>query len=184
MNTPPQKPNKSDRKVLIDRTDAKVRMVGEKGSDTNQLRYELYKHSFERMQEGLMEKRYFEVVFLADSIISDRLNSVVQHIRRNEQTDYPAQSVGGMVEIFYREAKQSNTTIPKSLRQLIQQINSEWVPKRNFVGHSMVLVTNQFKSMGIEERLEMVRVCAEEGYHYSRKITDEVKPIIRDITND
>lgn len=173
-----------DTKVPIDRTHNKVRIVGEKGSETNQLRYELYKHSFERMKIGLSEKRYFEVVFLSDSIICDRLNSVVQHLRRNEETDYPHQNVGSMVEIFYTEANQSDLIVPKSLRKLIHSINTEWVPKRNFVGHSMVLVTNQNQKMGVSERLEMVRVCAEEGYHYSRQIVSEIKPLIRDITGE
>ena len=173
-----------DTRTPLHRSHKKVRIVGQKGSETNQLRGELYRHSFERMKIGLDEKRYFEVVFLSDSIITDRLNSVVQHIRKSEEFDFPHQSVGSMIELFNKETKRSETTIPKDLHKLIQQINREWVPKRNFVGHSMVLITNEYKGMGVEERLEMVRVCAEDGYHYSRKITDGVKPIIKDITDD
>ncbi len=167
------------RKRPIDRTEKNVRVIGERGSETNELRGQLLKVGFERIKEGLSKENYFEVAMLSDSIITDRLNAVVQFIRRDEDTDFQHQSVGAMMEILYAQLKEYQVNLDPDLKKLIHHINEKWVTKRNFVAHSFVLVTNKSKDMSVEDRLNLVKECAVEGAVYSRQITDMVDKFLR-----
>ena len=44
----------------------------------------VYKEGFERIDRGLKEERYFEVVCICDSIINDRLTSLIQTLKNDE----------------------------------------------------------------------------------------------------
>lgn len=167
------------RQKLVDRGFKHVRVIGEQGSETNELRHQLYKLGFERIKTGLQEERYFEVVMLSDSIITDRLNAVVQFTRRDEETDFPHQSVGSMLAILQIQVKENLLELSSDLISLIKKIDGEWVEKRNFVAHSFVLVTNKSKDKSVEDRLNLVKECAVEGAVYSRQITDMVDKFLR-----
>ena len=52
-----------DRKVLKD--EPKVRLVGEKGSEQNKLRAELYRYAHERLEEASEQGMLFEVIATA-----------------------------------------------------------------------------------------------------------------------
>ena len=53
--------------MKVDISIGKVRIRGEKGSAHNQLRYELYTEAFNRIEKGLQNGRYFEVIALDKS---------------------------------------------------------------------------------------------------------------------
>ena len=77
-----------------------------------------------RIDLGLKSGNYFEVISLADSIITDRLNSLVQHIRQSEDDDFPHQSVGGMVLILMKEIKEREFPLPNEIKTIVNQMNN------------------------------------------------------------
>ena len=164
-----------------DPTSKKVRALGEKGSVQNQLRYELYTEAFDRIKRGNEQGNYFEVVSLVDSIITDRLNSLIQHIRKDEDDDYEHQSIGSMVQIFFSEIKERNFNIDPDYKKLINDIWHTWVQDRNFVAHSFVVVTNANKTKNKEDRLEILKRCAISGEKYAKEVTRRTDKIIREI---
>ena len=173
------KPTTSNRDKLVNADNPKVRIKGERGSHQNSLRFELYSEGFRRIDQGLKDGNFFEVISLADSIITDRLNSLVQHVRQSEDDDFPHQSVGGMVLILMKEIKERNFPLPKDIKAIINKMNQEWVPKRNFCVHSFVVVTHSNKELSLQDRLEHLQECAMEGAELSRLITNKIDGFIK-----
>ena len=169
----------SNRDKLVNADNPKVRIKGERGSNQNNLRFELYSEGFRRIDLGLKSGNYFEVISLADSIITDRLNSLVQHIRQSENDDFPHQSVGGMVLILMKEIKEREFPLPNEIKTIVNQMNNNWVPKRNFCVHSFVVVTHSNKEKSLQDRLELLKECAVEGAELSRLITNKIDGFIK-----
>lgn len=165
---------------MKDKNAKKVRALGEKGSIQNILRYELYMKAFDRIKRGNQQGNYFEVIALVDSVITDRLNSLVQHIRKDENDDYEHQSVGGMIAILNSEIKKQKFDIEPEFKKLIHELN-DWVSDRNFVAHSFVVVTNANKTIDKEERLEIVKRCAIAGEQHAINVRTRTDKIIRDM---
>jgi len=63
---------------LVDLDHPKVRVSGEAGSPQNTLRGSLYTEALSRIKSGLKDNRYFEVVSLCDTIITDRFEALSQ----------------------------------------------------------------------------------------------------------
>lgn len=158
-----------------------VRMEGEEGSPQNQLRYELYSEGFRRIKEGVEEGRYFEVCCICDSIINDRLTSLIQTIKRDEGIEFTYQSVGMVIRTFFKICKEDNIYIPKDLKRVMIDIEQIWLPKRNFVSHSFVGVTPSNVEMGLEDRLKVVKECGELGSQYCNELKSETDKFIREI---
>jgi DNA-binding ferritin-like protein (Dps family) len=169
----------SNREKLVDHNNPKVRIKGQRGSHQNSLRFELYTEGFRRIDRGLSDGNYFEVISLADSIITDRLNSLVQHVRHGEETDFPHQSVGGMVQILMKEVKERKFPLPKDIKTIINKTNDNWVPKRNFCVHSFVVVTHSNQDKSLQDRLGLLEQCAVEGADLSRLITNKIDNFIK-----
>lgn len=158
-----------------------IRIEGEEGSPQSKLRYELYKEGFERIDRGLKEERYFEVVCICDSIINDRLTSLIQTMKNNEGIDFSYQSVGSIIRTLFKVVKESKFDLDKDFKQLLIDVEHKWLPKRNFVSHSFVGVTNSSITMDLEKRLSIVKECGIEGSEYCRLITKETQRIIRNL---
>ncbi len=62
-----------DRKVHKD--EPKVRLAGEKGSEQNKLRAELYRFTYERLEDASEQGMLFEVIVLCDMLITDRIEA-------------------------------------------------------------------------------------------------------------
>lgn len=160
----------------------RVRILAETGSAQNNLRGVLYKEAFERIKKGNEQGNYFEVIALVDSIITDRLHSLVQHIRKQENDDYEYQSVGMMLKIFNSERKKHKFVIPRKFRTLINnQIGETWIRDRNFAAHSFVIVTNANKTIDKEERMEILKRCAINGEKYAKEMRTQADKIIIDM---
>jgi hypothetical protein len=151
-----------------------VRIAGEPDSPQNRLRAELYGEAFERINRGIKDKRYFEVIALADSIITDRVQALTQDIIRDEPEQYAWMSVGGAVASLLKEVKTRSITLPPELRRLLIQALSFWSEKRNIASHGFVVITPKNLEQGLESRLENLKDAAVEGGYLARNITDEI----------
>lgn len=166
----------------VDASDRNVRIPSEKGSQHNDLRGKLYDTAFARIDKGLADGRYFEVIALADSIITDRVQSLTQAIIRDEPEQYRWMSVGGAIEVLFREVKTRNITLPTEIRKPLTDVHQVWSQKRNIAAHAFVVVTPKNLDVGVEERLENVKVAAEEGALLARLITNEIDKFRRDFS--
>ena len=160
----------------------RVRILAETGSVQNNLRGVLYKEAFERIKKGNEQGNYFEVIALVDSIITDRVHSLVQHIRKYEDDDYQVQSAGAMIAIYNSTVKTHNFVAPPDFKNLInKQVENKWVPKRNFIAHSFVVVTNANVTIDKEERMEILKQCAIDGERYAKEMRTQIDKIIVDM---
>jgi hypothetical protein len=158
----------------VDASNKNVRIAGEPDSPQNRLRAELYGEAFERINRGIKDKRYFEVIALADSIITDRVQALTQDIIRDEPEQYAWMSVGGAVASLLKEVKTRSITLPPELRRLLIQVLSVWSEKRNIASHGFVVITPKNLEQGLESRLENLKDAAVEGGYLARNITDEI----------
>ncbi len=159
------------------------RVEGEKGSSQNKLRYELYKEGFERIDTALKNGNYFEVVSISDSIINDRLTSLLQKTK-DEEFDSSIQSVGNIIKTILSDIKHKRIDVGEirdEFRNLLIKVERDWVSKRNFVVHSFVVVSLHNQDLTKDERLQIVKECAEEGAVYSRQITSMTDKVIRNL---
>ena len=156
-------------------------MPSEQDSHQNFLRGELYREAFGRIDQGLKDGRYFEVIALSDSIITDRVQSLTQDIIRDEPEQYRWMSVGGAIEVLFREVKTRSITLPPEIRKPLTQVHQVWSQKRNIASHAFVVVTPKNLEEGVEERLENVKVSAEEGSELARKITNQIDKFRKEI---
>jgi len=112
-------------------------------------------------------------------LIIDRVNSVLQFIRKDEDNDYPFQSVGETIGILFMEVKDKNFTLDKELKKLLVDVEQSWLPKRNFSVHSFVVITNKTKDWDVDHRLNLIKECSEEGSILCRKITDQTDTLLK-----
>ena len=71
--------------------------------------------------------------------------------------------------------------IRDEFRELLIKVERDWVSKRNFVVHSFVVVSLHNQDLTKDERLQIVKECAEEGAMYSRQITSITDQVIRNL---
>jgi len=173
----------SERRKKIDASNRNVRLVGNPKSAQNRLRGELYKEAFDRIEKGIKEDRYFEVIFLADSIIADRTQSLVQTILHGEQEQYGFVGVGLAIEVLYSESKSKGINLGKKYRALMREIE-EWLPNRNVAAHAFVVVNADNIDCGVPERIEALRETAIQGARLARDFTDSTDKIIKELKQD
>ena len=78
-----------------------------------------------------------------------------------------------------KEIKEREFPLPKEIKTTINQMNNNWVPKRNFCVHSFVVVTHSNKEKSLQDRLELLKECAVEGAELSRLITNKIDGFIK-----
>ena len=158
----------------VDASNKNVRIAGEPDSPQNRLRAELYGEAFERINRGIKDEIYFEVIALADSIITDRVQALTQDIIRDEREQYAWMSVGGAIEGLFSEVKTRSITLPPEIRGLLTQVHQVWSQKRNIAAHAFVVVTPKNLEQGVETRLDNLKDAAVEGAALARSITNEI----------
>lgn len=158
----------------VDASNRNVRMSAEPDSPQNRLRGELYEVAFERIESSLSSGNYFEVIALADSIITDRVQALTQDILKDEPEQYSWMSVGAAIEVLFREVKPRNIILDTELRSLLTQVHQVWSQKRNVASHGFVVITPKNLEDGVQTRLENLKGAAVEGASLARSITDEI----------
>ena len=167
-----QKPHQPKvRDSMRDATDADVRKVGITGSEQNKLRQSLYKTAWERIAVAQASENYLETICYLDSIMADRIFALVQTIKHQEDKQYPMLGPGPAVEAFFvtvKNAKISKDIIDERTRTCISEVVI-WLKQRNAAVHGFVTVTPKLDT-SVEERLEAMKVAAEEGVKLTKKI--------------
>ena len=176
----------SSRSNKVDGSNPNVRLSGESDSPQNKLRGELYRSAFERMDRGLEEERFFEVIAIADSVITDRIQSVIQTIIHEEPEQYTHTAIGTAIQSLFTEIKSRKIQLDSELTDLLKEIYSEkkWVQRRNDVAHGFVVVTSRTADHSLEDRLRDLKETAEQGARYAREVTRTADKVIRDLKRE
>ena len=166
-------PNPRARKV--EGSNPNVRLSAEPDSPQNVLRGELYRTAFERIDRGLKEERFFEVIFLADSLITDRIQSLIQTIIHGEDEQYGFASMGAAIGTMWGEVKDRGIQLQEldDLKPILIKVE-EWIPIRNRAAHGFVSVTPKTVDQSLSDRMMVVEDAAKKGAEYARKVTNQV----------
>lgn len=166
--------------LLKDMESPKVRARGELGSAQNSLRYELYKAAFERIEDGIKNDNFFEVISIADSLITDRIQALVQFLRREEPEHYVHTSIGKALELLRAEMKNRNIDLGDEFEDLRKKLN-EWVPDRNIAAHGFVVITRKNLNQNLDRRIEHLKTTAITGADLARSATNITTKLLRDL---
>ena len=158
----------------------RVRIAGEPDSTQNELRGQLYTNAFGRIKTGLANGNYFEVIFLVDSIIADRLLAITQTLMHTENEHYERASVGSAADGVRVQVTEKGLVLPVDLNEQMNALH-EWIPKRNNAGHGFVYVSPQTVDMSLEQREQELADAAVEGAELARLIADSSKKFIDQI---
>ena len=167
-----------DRKVLKD--EPKVRMAGEKGSEHNKLRSELYRYAHERLEEASEQGMLFEVIALCDMLITDRIEAYCQYLLHDEDMLFPTESGHTAINFLGVALKDNAKDVRSSVewKELEKRLRS-FFDGRNFALHSFVLIKNAVKDSSLEERIHFVEIMAEDGIKLVREVDSFVKNKIK-----
>lgn len=161
----------------------KVRARGEAGSLQNSLRFKLYKAAFDRIEGGIQSESFFEVISIADSLITDRIQALVQFLRREELEHYVHTSIGLALELLQIEMKSRNIDLGDEFKSLRKRLN-EWVPERNIAAHGFVTITRKNLGQDLDQRLEHLKATAITGAELARITTNITTKILRELHTD
>ena len=170
----------AENQFLKDLNSPNIRARGELGSKQNQLRYNLYKAAFERMESALASDNVFEVISIADSLITDRLQALIQFLRKEEPKQYTHVSIGKAQAVLIKEMRQRDFSFGDEIEVLVKEINS-WVPHRNKAAHGFVVVTHKDINEELEDRLKHLRTTAKDGLKLARKTTTMTTRTLRNL---
>jgi nanoRNase/pAp phosphatase (c-di-AMP/oligoRNAs hydrolase) len=157
----------------------KVRARGESGSPQNSLRFKLYKAAFERIEDGIKNGSFFEVISIADSLITDRIQALVQFLRREEPEHYVHTSIGLALELLQVEVKSRNFDLGEEFKSHRKKLN-EWVQERNIAAHGFVTITRKNLNQDLDHRLEHLKTTAITGAELARTTTNITTRILRE----
>lgn len=158
-----------DRKVLKD--EPKVRVSGEKGSQQNKLRAELYRYAHERLEEASEQGMLFEVIALCDMLITDRIEAYCQYLLHDEDMQFPTESGHQAINFLGVALKDNAKEVRSSVewKELEKRLRS-FFDGRNFALHSFVLIKNAVQDSSLAERVEFVEAIAEAGVKLVRDV--------------
>ena len=144
------------------KTDRKVRVVGEKGSEQNQLRGELYEYCIDRLNVALDEDCFFEVIALCDMMITDRIEAYTQYLLHDDENHQKTGSIGLSVAAMGAARSDKDISIDAEYQALYTRIE-QFAGARNEIMHGFVLVKNETKDAPLEQREEFAQFMAEFG---------------------
>lgn len=158
----------------------KVRARGEAGSLQNSLRFKLYKAAFDRIEDGIQNGNFFEVISIADSLITDRIQALVQFLRREEPEHYVHTSIGLALELLQAEMKNRNIDLGDEFDSLRKKLN-QWVPERNIAAHGFVVITRKNLNQDLDHRIAHLKITAITGAELARITTNITTTILREL---
>ncbi|NRQ25858.1 hypothetical protein [Aliiroseovarius sp. xm-g-7] len=162
---------KSPRDWKVSKYRPKVRLSGDKGSAQSQLRNELYRFAYERLDEASEQGMHFEVIALCDMLITDRVEAYCQYLLHNEDMQFETMSANLAIEALEVALKDNAPDVKKSLEwQAMSKRLRDFANARNTCLHSFILIKNAAKDATLAERIEFLEDTAEDGYRLVREI--------------
>jgi hypothetical protein len=131
------------------------------------IRRELYRNAFGYLKSSVKAKKWIEIIAISESIICDRLESLISKIEGKEREIL---TIGGNLQ---KLKKMENEEMVKPIKPLLDEIKN-WGKKRNKVLHEMVKVRIGEENHSWKERLEYAKESALDGMKIARKISNMI----------
>ena len=142
--------------------------------EERRLTLELYKTAFARVQRGLEDENYFEVICLSQSIMNERLGKLLQTFQGIEDKFKLMTGLEETVSNLLSYMDLQNIEIDPELNELISDISTAqkgntWVDRRDTSLHEYVSVFSDNKNFTIQMRDGFNRRTAEMGVQLAIK---------------
>ena len=142
--------------------------------EERRLTSELYKSAFSRVQKGLEDENYFEVICLSQSIMNERLGKLLQTFQGIEDKFKLMTGLEETVSNLISYMDLQNIEIDPELNELISDISTgqkgnTWVDRRDTSLHEYVSVFSDNKNFTIQMRDGFNRRTAEMGVQLAIK---------------
>jgi len=142
--------------------------------EERRLTSELYKSAFARVQKGLEDENYFEVICLSQSIMNERLGKLLQTFQGIEDKFKLMTGLEETVSNLLSYMDLQNIEIDPELSDLISDISNgqkgnTWVDRRDTSLHEYVSVFSDNKNFTIQMRDGFNRRTAEMGVQLAIK---------------
>ena len=156
----------SDTKV--EASHPKVRVPGQKKSNQNNIRRELYTKGFKQINNAYDNGFFIEAITIIDSMITDRLEAYVQFLLYGEDKQFVAESLFNALKSFGSVTKEKNVR-DEDFKQIYNKIEG-WVPKRNNAVHNFVIIRQDSLDDSADVRLQKLKDTADEGLLLVREV--------------
>ena len=130
--------------------------------DTAKLKNELYQMAFGTMKQDLKDCRWLECIAIAESVISDRIESVMSKKGFNHTLNTLRQNI----VLFKKYADQRDKDFDE-----LSELLSNWAIEGNYALHRMVKVEIG-DSLDWNQRLQRMQKTAEEGLSLANKMNN------------
>ena len=142
--------------------------------EERRLTSKLYKSVFAKVQRGLEDENYFEVICLSQSIMNERLGKLLQTFQGIEDKFKLMTGLEETVSNLLSYMDLQNIEIDPELNDLISDISTgqkgnTWVDRRDTSLHEYVSVFSDNKNFTIQMRDGFNRRTAEMGVHLAIK---------------
>ena len=143
-------------------------MPGQKKSDQNNIRRELYTKGFKQINNAYDNGFFIEAITIIDSMITDRLEAYVQFLLYGEDKQFVAESLFNALKSFGSVTKEKDVR-DEDFKQIYNKIES-WVPKRNNAVHNFVIIRQDSLDDSADVRLQKLKDTADEGLLLVREV--------------
>ena len=99
--------NKPHSDMKVEASHPKVRMPGQKKSNQNIIRRELYTKGFKQINNAYDNGFFIEAITIIDSMITDRLEAYVQFLLYGEDKQFVAESIFNALKSFGSVTKEN-----------------------------------------------------------------------------
>lgn len=130
-------------------------------------RHRMYKDAIARYQDAMKNGFYIEAISLMESLISDRIESLLNAIAKTNNTkeNYSYRPLGNLVRAALNN---KGIVLPKAIIDILNEIK-EWAKKRNAAIHEMAKLSDTNISISFSSKYEDLRSVAEEAYKLFRE---------------
>ena len=190
----------------------KIRTLLEDTNDVDPTRTKLIEVAFNRIEEGMENGNYLEVICMCDSLMTDRLQRLLEELMKEYEEDYPIGTLGQTIKSLQYELEKSNRIwkLEKSNRtdgwdfhehleeladekpnlnardpkRMMEFEKSNWVSMRNVALHEFVTLHSLSHQRTIKQRIEWERQTAKDGIDLTNSTFNMVKYILNKLKDD
>ncbi len=127
-------------------------------------RYRLFKNARARIEISIAAGYYCEAIAIIESVISDRLESRVSHLKGE---NFGFKNLGPLL----KEAEKLETD--QDMRVLVEKIDT-WRQERNKALHELVKVERDKPQVSWDDRMKAMKQTAIDGYMLLKQIYNRV----------
>lgn len=127
-------------------------------------RFHLQRKAKERIERSLKEGYYCEAIAITESLIADRLESRVSHLKGK---NVGFEVLGNLI----KEAR--NLETDQTMKDMIEEVNL-WRVERNTALHELVKVEKDVPAVNWDERMEAMGRSATKGYDIFLRLFHQV----------